>query len=586
MKKISIICLLNLSAVIFLTFCKVDYSIAQSPEYMKGFPVYLDSISFSSWATPPIIDDFNLDGKNEILFAQKTGGFISKIYLIQSSGLPEIGWPVFLTGILVVTAAGDVNGDKYIDIVLRSSDSIFVFDHSANSLPGFPVYFPSGFTKIMLYDLDNDNKLEIITIAGNKAIVFNSNGSVREGWPVNLPGIDSSRIYSSDISAADLNNDDVPEIIIPSSYCQSGGNCTINGINIFEPDGELYLSTSIISDSNYFFSATPASVYFRNDSGFIAVNSIYEVNDGSFTRTSIYNQDGVLTERIYTNSPFGTAGSISIGDLNSDNIHEISFGYQNISTYLFSTDGTLFNGWPVNINSYYLRSALMLNFNNLKLIATSESYADTTGGYTDNHGYIKFFDLNGIQLNWSPLRLKGHPQTSGTICDLNRDGIMDMVVSSTYITQYSPLQWGTMIHAWSFPGVQYNPSAQDWTMYGHDRYRSFQYGFIPPDEPTGIQPIFSSIPNKFYLHQNFPNPFNPYTTIKFDITSNNESKKTKTNLIIYDALGRKLKTLLHESLTPGTYSFIFDGSNYSSGVYYYKLITNDFSESRKMLLLK
>ncbi len=113
-------------------------------------------------------------------------------------------------------------------------------------------------------------------------------------------------------------------------------------------------------------------------------------------------------------------------------------------------------------------------------------------------------------------------------------------------------------------------------------------------EPIGIQPISSELPDNFSLYQNYPNPFNPETKIKFDISPVGQRHAFDVRLSIYDALGREISTLVNEELKPGTYEVSFDGSNYPSGVYFYRLIITGastplstvFSETKKMILLK
>lgn len=97
----------------------------------------------------------------------------------------------------------------------------------------------------------------------------------------------------------------------------------------------------------------------------------------------------------------------------------------------------------------------------------------------------------------------------------------------------------------------------------------------------GVKNISNEIPAEFNLSQNYPNPFNPTTKIKFDII-----KSDKVKLIVYDILGKVRTTLVDEVLTSGSYETDFDGSNLASGVYFYKLETNDFKEVKKMMLLK
>ena len=96
-----------------------------------------------------------------------------------------------------------------------------------------------------------------------------------------------------------------------------------------------------------------------------------------------------------------------------------------------------------------------------------------------------------------------------------------------------------------------------------------------------VNQISSEIPERFSLYQNYPNPFNPTTNIKFDI-----QKTSPTKLVVYDALGREVATLVNEELKAGSYQTDWDGNNYTSGVYFYKLISGDFVETKKMVLVK
>jgi photosystem II stability/assembly factor-like uncharacterized protein len=95
-----------------------------------------------------------------------------------------------------------------------------------------------------------------------------------------------------------------------------------------------------------------------------------------------------------------------------------------------------------------------------------------------------------------------------------------------------------------------------------------------------------SVPDKFVLYQNYPNPFNPGTKIKFDIPVNNNFNFGNVKLLIYNSLGKEVRVLINEYLSPGSYEKEFDGSGLSSGIYYYKLEAGNYTESRKMLLVK
>lgn len=86
---------------------------------------------------------------------------------------------------------------------------------------------------------------------------------------------------------------------------------------------------------------------------------------------------------------------------------------------------------------------------------------------------------------------------------------------------------------------------------------------------------------EFTLYQNYPNPFNPTTTIKFSLL-----KTSKVRLNIYDASGKLVSAFINKSLNAGDHEIIFTGENFSSGIYFYSLTSENYSEVRKMILLK
>jgi hypothetical protein len=105
--------------------------------------------------------------------------------------------------------------------------------------------------------------------------------------------------------------------------------------------------------------------------------------------------------------------------------------------------------------------------------------------------------------------------------------------------------------------------------------------------PVGITPIGSEVPKEFKLSQNYPNPFNPSTKIKFSIPSVETGfKPVSVKLTVYDITGRIVSTPVNENLKPGNYEISFDATAYSSGVYFYKLETSAFVDTKKMILLK
>ncbi len=93
-------------------------------------------------------------------------------------------------------------------------------------------------------------------------------------------------------------------------------------------------------------------------------------------------------------------------------------------------------------------------------------------------------------------------------------------------------------------------------------------------------------PEEFRLYQNYPNPFNPSTTIKYSIPTVGTRHASSVRLVIYDILGREVVTLVNKQQKPGSYEVTFDASHLTSGIYFYRLHSGSFVESKKMILLK
>jgi hypothetical protein len=98
---------------------------------------------------------------------------------------------------------------------------------------------------------------------------------------------------------------------------------------------------------------------------------------------------------------------------------------------------------------------------------------------------------------------------------------------------------------------------------------------------TAVVSIRPETPDVFAIYQNFPNPFNPVTSIRFAIPQTGPVK-----LAVYDVLGREVAVLVNEVLTPAFYTAQFHGRNLSSGVYFCRLIASGYVETKKMQLIK
>jgi len=108
---------------------------------------------------------------------------------------------------------------------------------------------------------------------------------------------------------------------------------------------------------------------------------------------------------------------------------------------------------------------------------------------------------------------------------------------------------------------------------------AIEWVLTPPE--TDVKDYSSTVPTKFELAQNFPNPFNPTTQISYQLPEN-----SFVTLKVYDILGKEVETLVNGYKNAGNYTVTFDASKLTSGVYFYTIQANNFTQTKKMLLIK
>jgi len=139
----------------------------------------------------------------------------------------------------------------------------------------------------------------------------------------------------------------------------------------------------------------------------------------------------------------------------------------------------------------------------------------------------------------------------------------------------------------------WQPSNNNWAVYDIDNATILNSGnwanentSLSGDAATGFTQN-SQTPKEFHLFQNYPNPFNPSTVISYTVAPLNLPKgETLVTIKVYDILGREVATLVNEEKSAGTYSVKFNAGNLSSGTYLYRIVSGNYTQVKKMLLLK
>ncbi len=311
--------------------------------------------------------------------------------------------------------------------------------------------------------------------------------------------------------------------------------------------------------------------------------------------TTISNFPDSLSVQVNTNAsvPTGTYKVILTGTSGTGKVHKISVDLlvgKNYVTVKVSNpqlsvkvDNTTYLGaslfnWDVN-STHVLQAISPQVSGNTRYVFTNWSNSgDTTQTITVSSNISEYTSNYKTQY-----KLIGSAQPSGipvTVVGSNvfYDSATVLTVSST---PFSLLHNGKMYYfnRWMGAGIgSYtgtNPSFQV-TMNNPINQIAF-YDTIN----TSITKLGSEIPSKYDLHQNYPNPFNPSTKIKFDIVKNGIVK-----LVVYDITGKVVNTLVNSKLEAGKYEFNMIASYLPSGVYFYKLETESFNMTKRMILLK
>ncbi len=206
-------------------------------------------------------------------------------------------------------------------------------------------------------------------------------------------------------------------------------------------------------------------------------------------------------------------------------------------------------------------------------------------------GNVRLADSTGTG-SFSPQQWLQTPSYSNTVFTDNSSVLLtapfniypDVPLPANNVSNWIPLSGSPALSGSSFsnPNLAGFENVSYRGAFGTDNWTANWAQFNPKNYTViGINQISGMVPDKFTLEQNYPNPFNPSTNLEFGI-----SRSGFVSLKIYDMLGKEVMTLVNSNLTPGTYKYDFDGTGLSSGIYYYTLSADNFSQTKRMTLIK
>jgi hypothetical protein len=544
----------------------------------------------SESASVPTLADIDGDGDLDFL----TGSSIGKVTYYQNTGTAAIFVFTFITdffpsghGIEIIGGAddprhgassimfADLDGDNDKDLFwgdlfglsvyyIKNTGTAQNFDWNVidtNSPPPNP-YISGGFNMPGIYDIDNDGKNDFFigVLIGSKTI--NNFVYYRNIGPLNNPLF--TKITDNFILSADIGSYSYP--------------CLAD----IDNDG----------DKDLFMGCDRSVSFFRN-TGSASLPAYDRVTDSLPLAISNFNY------------------APACGDLDGDGKKDLVIGYYATARLkFFKNTGTLQNP------AFTLQSSQLDTMNLVQASSPALSDIDSDGDldilagnssgrltFYKNIGTASAFNFQFISNNYMGISVGNDAAPS--LGDLDSDGDLDLLAGNRLGAVYFYRNTGTPANAnFTFVTNNYagintfqnavpciadlnNDSDPD-LLLGNTKGGLYYYENW---DVFGIQQIGSEIPVSYSLYQNYPNPFNPVTKVRFAIPSIEANRVVL--LKIFNAQGKEISTLVNQQLTYGTYEVDFDGSNLSSGVYYYRLeispsgsSVQGYTETRKMVLLK
>lgn len=515
----------------------VNSNVSFHREYTLSFEVSLFQRNWP-WQTTysvlanPIILDFDNNGTRDLLIPDAEGN----INLLDANADAINGFPwTNDENIWKSTALADINDDGSPEIIMASrTGRIFALNNGDNTVLDYQANSDQLLTPVVA-DFDGDGEMEIASFGlnGNLLLIDNDSQLLPE-FPITI----SNPSYQ-EMAAADLDSDGAYEVLIGSA------------------SGELH---AFCSDGTE-LSGFPVDLGAPTSSAPIVLNNLNIVIGTNNHKIFIINNFGEIV--LEKNDTQKLIGSPIAADFDNDDNLEVAYVTMNGKINIIEQDGNELSGWPVTTGCSFTNPPIAADIDNdnyLELIAFSGSNT------------MFAFYADGTEVPFSPVPVGLVGNTPVSLEDVDLDGDFEVV---------SGLSTGAFLIDIKLPKGVKTP----WKTYRGNYSRT---GFYADNELfTSAGNVLPSI-SIAELNQNFPNPFNPTTTISFTLHEN-----ALVGLTIYNIKGQKVRSLISNSeMEAGSVRAQWDGKDdrgksVGTGIYFYKLtVDNQDINTRKCLLLK
>lgn len=489
--------------------------------------------NFYAGKSAPVVGDLQFNGHNQILYVSVFGDghFINKQG--QEVGGFDFSTDENINRSFAVGLYEIVNTPMHTYAFTSRTGKIYAIAHKDTTTINY-INYDTGSTCLftpVIADIDNNGLSEVIASAHNKKIyVLNYDNQLLSNFPVEL-----SSSFSCEMAVADIDNDGYKEIIAGTS---DGKLWAVNHDGTIKTGFPVQLTGSItgsplILDNNNIVAGT------RNHMVLVSP------------------QGAILTDRLVSGDMAG--GAIPV-DIDRNGELEIVFVTTSGQLNAIRQNGMNVSGFPITTGEFFSCPPLAADIDSdAKYEILVQTHLNT----------IMIYNNNGSQFTGFPFSLNYNGSTPATLTDLDNDGYYELV--SGYSNGVLVVKLRKALG-----------NLDAWTVYrgSLNRQGSFSAtGFVGNTDEVAI--------NEVQLMANYPNPFNPQTTIRFALP---KAEKNAV-LTIYNSKGQKVQTLHQGHLDKGNHGFVFDGKDnkgntVGSGLYFYRLQTEEKTITRKMLMVK
>jgi len=513
-----------------------------------GWPVMMTGAMNSA----PMVHDFGAGNRLVTIIG-------NNLYLIDAQGATQTGFPVNVGGTDKKIAIGDVNGDGADEIVVVSSGNtavVRVINSTGNVLYDRTFTTTTNRSSVVIADLDGNGQNEILFTAQTARHIYMLNGHDLSDFGASPITMEAA--MSTNLAVGDLNGDGIKEIVVRTSGAVAAYNPT-TGQNL-----PGFPVTTDIAGDNLGGSSSSNGLTIADIDG---LGDFEIINGGSSNSANnpiyIIKSNGSVLRQTTVNG--GIRTEIAAVSLAGDGQMQLAFGTGNGNFYLKDRNLNTLPGFPVFVGQNVV-------------INSSPVFADVDGDgvldiiFGDNAGNLHILKRNGQYISGYPIKISSDIPLAPWVGQFNTvNGFADIVVMvnggidfiNTQLTQSdtAPYRWN------QFRGNAQNTAFNPYPSSNSD------------DDQTQV--VLQKT-----LWQNYPNPFNPSTTIKFDM-----DRSEHAVVSIYNIRGQLVTTLLDKDMPSGTHSVVWNGIDesgnaVSSGIYFYRLTTGDFAQTKKMLLMK